>query len=41
MRWAGHVACTEQSGIKTGFWWDSEKEREDFEDLNVDGRMLK
>jgi hypothetical protein len=27
MRWAGHVAWMEQSGMHIGYWWESRKER--------------
>jgi hypothetical protein len=28
MRWAGHVARMGISGIHTGFWWESQQERD-------------
>jgi hypothetical protein len=28
MRWAGHVACMEGKGMHIGFWWESQKERD-------------
>jgi hypothetical protein len=35
MKWAGHVARMERSGMHTGFWWESQKE-----DLNVEGNII-
>jgi hypothetical protein len=29
----------ERRGMGTGFWWESQKERDDLEDRGVDGRM--
>jgi hypothetical protein len=28
MRWAGHVARMGRRGIHTGYWWESQKERD-------------
>jgi hypothetical protein len=28
MRWAGHVARMGRRGIYTGYWWESQKERD-------------
>jgi hypothetical protein len=28
MRWAGHVAPIERSGTHIGYWWESQKERD-------------
>jgi hypothetical protein len=27
-------------GIHIGFWWESQKERDDYEDLDVYGRII-
>jgi hypothetical protein len=39
MRWAGHVARMGVDRMCTGFWWESQKERDRSEDQCVDGRM--
>jgi hypothetical protein len=40
MRWAGHVACMGAGGGEhTEFWWESYKERDHQEDLDV-GRII-
>jgi hypothetical protein len=36
MRWAGHVARMEISGMHTGYWWESQMERGHCEDQGVD-----
>jgi hypothetical protein len=40
MRLAGHEGHVERRGISTGFSWESQKERDHYEDLDVGGRML-
>jgi hypothetical protein len=40
MRWTGHVERMGRSGIHIGFWWESWKERDHQEDLNVGGRII-
>jgi hypothetical protein len=40
MRWAGngeHGNEWEQRGIHTGYWWESEKERDHYEDQDIGG----
>jgi hypothetical protein len=39
MRWAGHVTRMGEGRNRTGFWWESPKERDHSEDRGVDGRM--
>jgi hypothetical protein len=28
MRWAGHIAHMGRRGLRTGFWWERQKERD-------------
>jgi hypothetical protein len=37
MRWAGHVAQMRKRGIHIGYWWESQKERNYWEDRDVAG----
>jgi hypothetical protein len=37
MRWAGHVARIGTSGMRIRFWWESQKERDQHEDLDLLG----
>jgi hypothetical protein len=37
MRWAGHVARMGTRGMHIGYWWECQKERDHWEDLNVGG----
>jgi hypothetical protein len=37
MRWAGHVARMGRSGMHVGDWWESQKERDHWEDQDVGG----
>jgi hypothetical protein len=39
MRWTGHVARMGEGEKCTGFWWESQKERDHLEDRGVDRRM--
>jgi hypothetical protein len=41
MKWAGHVACMGRGGMRTGFGWESRKERHQWEDLDVGGDNIK
>jgi hypothetical protein len=40
MRFAGYVARMGRRGMHVGFWWGSQKERENQEDLDVGGRII-
>jgi hypothetical protein len=40
IRWAGHVARMGRRGMHIGFWWESQKERDHREDLDVGGRII-
>jgi hypothetical protein len=37
MRWAGHVARMGRRGMHIGYWWESQKERDHWEDQDVGG----
>jgi hypothetical protein len=37
MRWAGHVARMGRRGMHIGYWWESQKVRDHWEDLDVGG----
>jgi hypothetical protein len=39
MRWAGHVARV-GGEVHTGFWWGNLRERDHWEDLGVDGKII-
>jgi hypothetical protein len=35
MRWTWNVACKERRGMHIGYWWESQTEREQYEDQDV------
>jgi hypothetical protein len=35
IKWAGHVARMGRRGMRIGYWWESQKKREHWEDKNV------
>jgi hypothetical protein len=37
MRWAWHVARMGRTGMHIGYWWESQKERDHYEDQDVGG----
>jgi hypothetical protein len=37
MRWAGHVARMGRLGMLIEYWWESQKERDHYEDQDVGG----
>jgi hypothetical protein len=37
MRWAEHVAHMGRRGMHIGYWWESQKERDYWEDQDVGG----
>jgi hypothetical protein len=39
MRWAGHVACTGEGEVFTGFWLGGLKGRDHWKDLGVGGKI--
>jgi hypothetical protein len=41
MRCSGLVACMGRRGMHLGFWWESQKERDHQEVLDVGGRITK
>jgi hypothetical protein len=40
MRWAGHVAQMGRRRMHIGYRWESQKERDDWEDHNVGGWVI-
>jgi hypothetical protein len=40
MRWAGHVAYTGENRNHTNLWYEYPKERDNMEDLGVDGKII-
>jgi hypothetical protein len=40
MRWAGHTAHMGRIIICTGFWWESQNERDHYKHLDVGGRII-
>jgi hypothetical protein len=37
MRWAGHVARMGRRGMHMGYWWETQKKRDHWEDQDVGG----
>jgi hypothetical protein len=40
MRWAGHVARMGRRGMLIDYWWESQKERDHWEDQDVGGWII-
>jgi hypothetical protein len=40
MRFGGHMVCIGEGGFRTGFWWESRKERDQLEDLGLDKKII-
>jgi hypothetical protein len=40
IKWAGHVARMGKRGIHIGYWWQSQKERDRYKDLDVAVRII-
>jgi hypothetical protein len=39
-RWAGNVARMGRKEMNLGYWWESQKERDHWEDQDVDGWII-
>jgi hypothetical protein len=40
MRWAGHVARMGRRGTRIDYWWESQRERDHWEDQDVGGWII-
>jgi hypothetical protein len=40
MRWAGHVARIREGRVCTGFWWGNLRERDQWGDPELNGRII-
>jgi hypothetical protein len=40
MRWAGHVARMWRRGMHLGYWWESQKERDHWDNIKMDLRDI-
>jgi hypothetical protein len=40
MKWAKQVARVWEKEVYTGFWWGNLRERDHFEELDIDGSVV-
>jgi hypothetical protein len=40
MQWTGHIALLGRRRIHIRFWWESQKEGDHQDDLNIGGRII-
>jgi hypothetical protein len=40
LRWSGHVVQMGRIGKHIGYWWESPKERDYSEDIDICGRIM-
>jgi hypothetical protein len=40
MSWVGHVAHMGSGDVHTGFWWGDLREKDQLEELGIDGRVI-
>jgi hypothetical protein len=40
MRWEGHLAHMGKGEVSTGLWWGDPRERDNLEDLSLDGWII-
>jgi hypothetical protein len=40
MKWARHVPPMRRRGMHIGFWWEDQKKRDHYKDLDVGGRII-
>jgi hypothetical protein len=40
MRWAGNISGMGRRGMHIGFWLENQKERSQYEDLDLGGRII-
>jgi hypothetical protein len=40
IRWAWHVKLMGRREMHVRFWWEGQKRRDDYEDLDIGGRII-
>jgi hypothetical protein len=40
MRWARHIERMGRRGMRIGYWWESQKERDHYKDQDVSGWII-